>query len=439
MSLTSPAHARNLQTNINASRYFFATQEAGEQELFLSTIGGGGPNGNISSLAVGISGPSGNAVVISEGPTFMASEFISADQGAVFGSGSTYWTASSITSSITGVSLSTDRAPGSGIAAIESYAGNGSFGGFEFLTRSVNSALVSTTSVGINNYISSIGRPGAAAVLGQSGTLVTGSVKAAVLDSVDLETTGGGKGCYSMSDLSGGTQEISKWSIGMTGAVGAGGVGGSDFALYAYKDNGTFGLAPLLIQRTDGSMAIQNISSIFATAGGQSRGQVFPMKADNTEFGADSNVEIMAGATSNQALFGTVWAPLFSTPVSSLNPNYETLLNINWANTLSTGSNHVNFKIGFSTATAYTNIVQTSYVPGLGGSWTPSDQPGLNTPLGHTNICCVLDSDGLSAQGDGVLFVAGQFSDPNAPADQIFIAKGTATEPQRNALTYKTI
>jgi hypothetical protein len=114
-------------------------------------------------------------------------------------------------------------------------------------------------------------------------------------------------------------------------------------------------------------------------------------------------------------------------------------VNINWANSLSTGSNHVNFKLGFSTATAYTNIIQTSYVPGIGGTWTGSDLPGVNTPTGHTNICAVLDPDGLNPPGDGFLYVMGQLSDPNGAADQLYIAKGPSSEPTRNAFTYKTI
>lgn len=426
MSLTSPAHARNLQTNINANRYFFATQEAGEQELFLSTIGGGGPNGNISSLAVGISGPAGNAVVVSEGPSYMASEFISADQGAVFGSGSSYWTGSTITSTITGVSLSTDRAPGSGIACIEAYAGNGSFGGFEFLSRGVDSALLSTTSVGINEYISSLGRPGATAVLGASGTLITGTVDAAVIASVDVATTGGGRSCFNIIDLSG-TTPLQRWGMGTVTAP-TGGEKGSDFALYAYKDDGSFGLSPLQVQRSDGSMAIQNISSIVAAGGGTARGQVFPAVKDNTEFGLRQGQVI-----------SPILQVLFSTPVVNLNPNYQTMLNINWANSLSSGNASVNYKIGFSTSTAYTNIVQSSYVPGAGGTWTPSDVPGTNTPIGHTNICCILDSDGLDASGSGFLYVAGQLSDPLAPDDQIWITKGPVTEATRFALAYKTI
>jgi hypothetical protein len=125
------------------------------------------------------------------------------------------------------------------------------------------------------------------------------------------------------------------------------------------------------------------------------------------------------------------------TPVANLNPNNQTLLNINWANSLSTGSNHVNYKIGFSTATAYTNIVQTSYVPG--GSWTPSGIPGATTPIAFTNICAVLDPDGLDATGAGFLYVAGGFADPSAAPNQLFITKGAITEATRNALCYKTI
>jgi hypothetical protein len=123
--------------------------------------------------------------------------------------------------------------------------------------------------------------------------------------------------------------------------------------------------------------------------------------------------------------------------VANLNPNLQSLVNINFANALSSGSNHVNYKLGFSTATAYTNIIQTSYVPG--GQFSPSDLPSATTPIGHTNICAVLDPDGLSASGDGFLYVMGQLSDPGASADQLFIAKGTSSEPTRNALTYKTI
>jgi hypothetical protein len=439
MSVSAPAHARNLQTNINQSRYFFATQEAGEQELFLSTIGGGGPNGNISSLAVGISGPAGNAVVVSEGPSYMASEFISADQGAIFGSGSTYWTGSTIASTITGISLSSDRIPGSGLASIESYSGNGSQRGFEFLSRGVDSQVVSSINVNMNNYLSTIGKPGASATIGGNGECyAANSYIAPFFTSLNAQAGAGGRPCYGIQDLSGalGVTPEFRWAIGTSG-VATGANAGSDLTIFSYNDDSSFNSAPLTIKRSDGAMAIQNISSILCEQGGTSKGQVFPMIADNTEFGAENSVFTIAGANSNAALYGLTFPVIFSTPVANLNPTVETLVNINFANALSTGSNHVNFKLGFSTATAYTNIVQTSYVPG--GFFTPSDLPSLSTPLGHTNICAVLDPDGLDASGAGFLYVMGQLSDPNAAADRLFCAKGTVSEPQRNAFTYKTI
>lgn len=439
MSVSAPAHARNLQTNINQSRYFFATQEAGEQELFLSTIGGGGPNGNISSLAVGISGPAGNAVVVSEGPSYMASEFISADQGAIFGSGSTYWTGSTITSTITGVSISSDRIPGTGIGSIESYAANGSTGGLEFLSRGVDGVVVSSINTQFNQWVSTLGRPGATMVMGASGTVLAGNeFEAPYFTSLGPQAGGGGRPCYGIQDLSGagGLTPQARWAIGTAG-IPTGGNTGSDLAFYSYKDDGSFNSAPMTIRRSDGAVAIGNISSIQTTLGGTSRGQVFPMIADNTEFGAENSVFTIAGANSNAALYGLTFPVIFSTPVANLNPTVETLININFANALSTGSNHVNYKLGFSTATAYTNIVQTSYVPG--GLFTPSDLPSSDTPLGHTNICAVIDPDGLDASGAGFLYVMGQLSDPNAAADKLFCAKGTTSEPTRNAFTYKTI
>ena len=424
MSLGTPAHALNLQTNVNGSRYFFATQEAGEQQLYLSTV----MTGSISTQVLGISGPAGNEVSYTVAPNFIASEFLASDQGLAVGAGSTYWTASSITSSITGISMSTDRAPGSGIASIESYAGNGSTGGFEFLSRGLNSVLTSTINVDTNNYLSSIGRPGATAVLGSSGTFVTATHQGAVFDNVQ-SVAPAGAGCYNISDLSGGSSSTGRWSIGKFGAT-TGSNAGSDLAFFAYQDNGSFLGNYVQIKRSDGAMAIQNISTMYSALGGTSKGQVFPIIPDNVEFGAPN---------SNVVEITNTLQVLFSTPVANLNPNNQSLVNINWVNTLSTGSNLVNFKVGFSTATAYTNIFQTAYVPGLAASWTPSDQPSATTPIGHTNLCCVLDPDGLSAQGDGFLYVAGQFSDPNATPDQLFIAKGLVSESPRNALTYKTI
>jgi hypothetical protein len=428
--------ANNLQTNRNATRYFFATSENGEQTLDLQ-YGTTGGTPNLSTMAVTISGTGGNGVIVNTAPSYQATDYIFAEQGmGVYGS--TYFTPSTLSQTITGINLSSDRVNGSGIACIEAYAGNGFTGGFEFLSRGVNSALVSTTSVATNVYVSSIGRPGATAVLGASGTLVTSQLQGAGLTSLDFQTGGAGRGCFTIQDLSGvgGTTAQARWSIGTT-TEPKGGNSGSDLAIYSYNDAGGFIEATMTITRSDGAVAIGNISTISCELGGTSKGRVFPIIADNTEFGAENSVFALAGANSNTALYGLSFPVLFSTPVANLNPNLQSLVNINWVNSLSTGSNHVNYKLGFSTATAYTNIIQTSYVPG--GQFTPSDLPSSNTPLGHTNICAVLDPDGLSASGDGFLYVMGQLSDPSAAADQLFISKGTSTEPQRNALTYKTI
>jgi len=426
--------ANFLNTNRNTSRYFFATSENGEQQLGLQ-FGTTGGTPNLSTMAVTITGDQGNGVIVNQAPSYQATDYIFAEEGmGVYGS--TYFTPSTLATTITGINLSSDRIPGTGVACIESYAGNGSLGGLEFLSRGVNSQLVSTTSVGINNYMSSIGRPGATAVLGSSGTLLNSAVQTSAVTSLDVGASAGGRACFLINDLSGsgGVQSLPRWAIGTSG-IPTGANAGSDFTLFSYNDAGNFIASPVAIQRANGAMRIDNISCITAELGGTSKGQVFPMLADNVEFGAPNDVTVVAGA-SNQA---TPFVVLFSTPVSSINANFQTLLNINFANSLSSGSNHVNYKLGFSTGTAYTNIIQTSYVPGLAGSWTPSDLPSATTPIGHTNICCTLDSDGITPQGDGFLYVMGQLSDPNAPADQLYIAKGASSEPTRNAFTYKTI
>lgn len=425
------------QTNRNANRYFFATSEGGEQTLGLQ-FGTTGGTPNLSTMAVTISGAGGNGVIVNQAPSFQATDYIFAEEGmGVYGS--TYFTPSTLSSNITGINLSSDRVPGSGTACIESYSGNGSFLGFEFLSRGVGGALVSTINVPINNYMSSINRPGATGVLGGSGNLLVANIQASGHQSIDKQPDNV-RLCFNISDLSGtnGVTLQQRWSIATQNPC-TGGNAGSDLAFYNYNDAGTFINTPLAIKRSDGSMAIANISSMTAELGGTSKGQVFPIIPDNVEFGPSNAVFVVAGATSNQALYGTTFPVVFSTPVANLNPNYQSLVNINWANSLSTSSNHVNFKIGFSTATAYTNIVQTSYVPGLGGSWTPGDLPSATTPVGHTNICAVLDPDGLGAPGDGFLYVMAQLSDPSAPADQLYLQKGPSSEPTRNALCYKTI
>ena len=416
--------ANNLQTNRNANRYFFATSENGAQSLGLQ-FGTTGGSPNLSTMAVTISGTGGNGVIVNSAPSFQATDYMFAEEGmGVYGS--TYFTPSTLTTTVSGINLTSDRANGTGIACIEAYGGNGSTGGFEFLSRGVNSQLLSTTSVGINSYVSSLGRPGATAVLGASGTLITATMTGSLVNSTDVASGGGGRVAFGINDLSG-VLPLPRWGMGTTGTP-AGGNSGSDFALFSYQDGGAFGSAPLTVKRSDGSMAIGNISSIVAAGGGTARGQVFPAVADNTEFG------LRAGQ-----LITPVLQVLFSTPVANLNPNYQSMLNINWANSLSSGTANVNYKVGFSTATAYTNIIQTSSVPGTGGSWTPSDTPGTNTPIGHTNICCMLDSDGLDSTGAGFLYVAGQLSDPLAANDLIWITKGSTSEPSRNAFTYKTI
>jgi hypothetical protein len=426
------------QTNINRDRFFFATKEEGEQDLFTQTQ----TSGNFTDFYVGITGAGGNLVQVNQMPDIIGTSTTGGEEMLYAGTASTYKTLSTLSGTAAGVSLSTDRIPGSGIATIESYGTNGSVGGFELLSRGVNSALVSSVNVNMNNYLSTIGNPGATQAIRPTGSLLAGdSYVAPFFTSLNAQAGGGGRPCFGIQDLSGalGVTPQPRWAIGTTG-IATGGNSGSDYALYSYSDAGTFIDAPMTVRRADSAMAIKNISSIQATLGGTARGQVFPIIPDNTEFGAPTNdVFVLAGATSNQALYGTTFPVIFSTPVANLNPNLETLLNINWANSLSTGSNHVNFKLGFSTATAYTNIIQTSYVPGLGGTWTPSDTPGNTTPIGHTNICAVLDPDGLTASGDGFLYVMGQLSDPSAAADQLYIAKGSTSEPTRNALTYKTV
>lgn len=425
--------ALNNQTNRNGSRYFFATSDNGQQTLGLQ-YGTTGGAVNLSTMAVTISGTGGNGVIVNQAPQYIATEFVLGDEAVCGGSSSTYWTPSTLTSNFTGFNLTTDRLNATGIACIESYGGNGTTGGFEFLSRGVNSALLSTTSFGINNYVSSLGRPGATAVLGASGTFVTGTVQASLTTSVDLAPSGfAGRECFTIDDLSGATP-VARWSLG-TATVPAGGNSGSDLTLRSYADDGLSLATPLTIKRSDGSMAIGNISSIATQISTATFAQVYPASKTNVEFGADSNVAVIAGS-SNQAF---PFMPLLSTPLTGLNPNGQTFVSINWANSLSSGSNHVNFKVGFSTGTAYTNILQTAYVPGVGGSWTPSDQPGPATPFGHTLITACIDPDGVNPDGSGVLYVLGQLADPNAAADQLFIAKGTTAEPTRNSLVWRPI
>jgi hypothetical protein len=163
--------ANFLNTNRNANRFFFATTENGEQDLSLS-FGTTGGIPNLSTMSVNLSG-SGGSVVVNQAPQFVASEFVVGEQALITGTDSTYFTMSTLTSSIVGVNISFDRTPGSGTACIESYRGNGSGGGFEFLGRGLNSELFSTP---LEFFFSTLGSPGALALLDISGQFVAPAV-----------------------------------------------------------------------------------------------------------------------------------------------------------------------------------------------------------------------------------------------------------------------
>jgi len=262
MSLGTPVHALNLQTNINGNRYFFATQEAGEQQLYLSTSVVAG----LSTQSIGISGPAGNEVNYTTAPYFAATEFIGADQGLAVGGASTYWTASTINSTITGISMSSDRTPGTGTGTIEAYSGNGSSKGLEFLTRGVNSQVISSINTNMNNYLSSLGNPGAGALLRQNGSMFAGdSFVAPYFTSLNEQAGPGGRPAYGIQDLSGaaGITPVARWAIGTSGiAVGGGTNAGSDFTLFSYDDSGNFIESSLIIKRSNGAMTIANLSTV---------------------------------------------------------------------------------------------------------------------------------------------------------------------------------
>jgi hypothetical protein len=250
--------ANFLNTNRNADRYFFATVENGEQDLGLA-YGTTGGVVNLSTMSVTLSG-GGGSVIVNQAPQFAASEFVVGEQALLAGTDSTYFTMSTLTSSIVGVNISSDRASGTGTACIESYAANGSLGGFEFLSRGLNAALISTTNVDTNNYLTAIGRPGATAALGASGTFVTGTLQSAVTNNVQ-SVSPAGAGCYNIQDLSGGSDVKNRWSIGKFGAT-PGSNAGSDLAVFSYADDGTFLANTMSIKRSDGAVAIGNLSSV---------------------------------------------------------------------------------------------------------------------------------------------------------------------------------
>jgi hypothetical protein len=251
------------QTNKNQDRYFFATVEEGEQDLYVSTIAAGA----LTDYYVGITGSGGNLVQINQMPDVIGTKTTGGEEMLYAGTASTYKTLSSIAANASGISLSTDREPGSGVATIESYGTNGSLRGYEFLSRGVNSELLSTNSAGINNYMSSIGRPAATMVLGTSGTLLTSGVQASAIQSLDYPSGGGGRGCFNINDLSGanGLTSVSRWSLGTTG-IPTGSNSGSDYAMFSYDDSGNFIVSPLQIKRSTAAMNIVNLSSVNGVA-----------------------------------------------------------------------------------------------------------------------------------------------------------------------------
>lgn len=243
--------ALNNQTNVNQARYFFATQEAGEQVLTTTTTSAP----PFTDFYVGISGPAGNQVQINQMPDVIGTSTAGGEEMLYAGTASTYKTLSTLSVTATGVSLSSDRTPGTGIATIESYRSNGSTGGFEFLSRGVNSQLLSTP---MDSYLSSIGRPGATAVIGASGSVVAGAaIVGTQAVSQSLPDVGsGGVGCLNINDLSGGAS-LGRWSWFKYGAP-TGSDTGSDLALGAYNDAGTFTASALTARRATGQIATIN-------------------------------------------------------------------------------------------------------------------------------------------------------------------------------------
>lgn len=253
------------QTNINTNRYFFATQLDGEQQLFTSNTG----VAPAQNTYIGITGGQGNEVLVSQMPTFEGTNWVSGGDAVFAGTNSDYLTLSTIATNSVGASISVDRIPGSGTVAIEAYSGNGANRGFEFLTRGVDSQLVSTNSVGINSYLSSIGAPGATARLGGVGNFITNGVIGAGITSLEQASGtpafSGGRPCIGIQDLSGaaGVTPQARWAIGTVG-LPSGGNSGSDLNIYAYNDAGLFNGSPMTIRRSDGATNLTFLSSVNA-------------------------------------------------------------------------------------------------------------------------------------------------------------------------------
>ena len=217
-------------------RYFFATKTEGEQDLYtqVGTVAG------LSTFNVGITGAQGNLVQIDTMPQVTGTEFINGEQAVFAGVASEYLTLSTINTASAGLSMSIDRKAGSGITSLENYATNGQ-GGFEFLSRGVNSQLVSTTQSYMNNYLSSIGAEGATAFLQPTGSMnISLGVTTPFYTSLQSQSALL-RSHYGIQDLSGanGVTRVPRWTIG-TSNLPTGGNVGTDWCLFAFGDTGTY-------------------------------------------------------------------------------------------------------------------------------------------------------------------------------------------------------
>lgn len=247
------------QTSINSNRFFFATKEDGEQELYPSTI----VAGPITDFYVGINGNSGNLVQINQMPDIIGTSSVGGEGMVYWGTSSDYKTLSSINTAATGGSMSIDRVAGSGKVSIENYGTNGSAPGFEFLCRGVNSALVSTS---MDSWMSAQGAPGATAVLFPSGNFAVGSnLLTTCAVSLAAQTGPGGQGCFNIADLSGAGIGKTRWSFFKYGFE-TGGNTGTNLALGSYNDAGGFLDNIFTVTRSTGEMSISNLSSVNTVA-----------------------------------------------------------------------------------------------------------------------------------------------------------------------------
>ena len=279
------------QTSLNPNTFFFATKEAGEQDLYTSTI----TSGAFTDFAVGITG--GNQVQINQMPDVIGTSTAGGEEMLYAGTASTYKTLSTLSATATGISLSTDRTPGSGIATIESYRSNGTTGGFEFLSRGVNSQLLSTP---LDTYLSSLGRAGATAVLGASGQFIAGQGLVApvevALSAPDL--TGAGVGAFTISDLSG-TNPLGRWSFYKFGNT-TGANAGTNLALGAYNDAGTFINSAMVLTRSNAAVSTINQyaypQKLLSTVGTANQTGVSVPNATPTVIYSLSNADMIPGA-----------------------------------------------------------------------------------------------------------------------------------------------